>query len=530
MRQSVVVVLLLTALVAAAGLLLVPDLFSGDDLPITRWNEADEIVVEARDSEAEVATSESFAADTQRQEVEVDSLSNEERTELTLRGRVVDRFRGPVADAKVWLDFGRGGQRGRGDRARRVPEPVQTDSDGRFAFQGQTFRNLRVSLLVVHGKHAPTQFERNLGEVGSELDLGELVVTDGGELIGRVTDLGGNGIAAAEVRLQPDNDNWMRFQRDRDALLPAQATDNNGYYRFVHVTGGDWRVSATAKHYENGTSESATAIDGQRTEVQDILLGPGFELAGIVMDRAGQPIADAEVQARPRRQQNENGGGRGGRGGRGGPAGGPGGGGPGNNNNDYRTKSDAQGRFLLEHLPDALVDLTAQKKGYLDARLDSLDPEQTQPVYLTMEDGLQIRGTVMDAVANAAVLRFAVRAQWRRSLPVDAGVEADMQALMQQMRDGALDETARAQLRDRMQTLRGQMRGQGGGAMFGPGGGGGPGGRGGRDANTIQEDHPGGVFVATGLQEGIYTVIVESESHAVYRSEDVEVRLGAPAP
>ena len=173
MRQSVVVVLILTALVATAGMLLVPDLFTGDALPITRWSEADEIVVEARAEDTDLAVGEAFAPQTQREEVEVEALGADERTELTLRGRVVDRYRAPVASAKVWLDFGRGGQRGRGDRSRRVPEPVQTDSDGRFAFQGQAFRNLRVNLLVVHGTHAPTQFDRNLGEVGSELDLGE---------------------------------------------------------------------------------------------------------------------------------------------------------------------------------------------------------------------------------------------------------------------------------------------------------------------------------------------------------------------
>ena len=498
MRQSVVVVLILTALVATAGMLLVPDLFTGDALPITRWSEADEIVVEARAEDTDLAVGEAFAPQTQREEVEVEALGADERTELTLRGRVVDRYRAPVASAKVWLDFGRGGQRGRGDRSRRVPEPVQTDSDGRFAFQGQAFRNLRVNLLVVHGTHAPTQFDRNLGEVGSELDLGELVVTDGGELIGRVTDLGGNGIPAAAVQLQPDSDNWMRFQRDRESLLPAQATDNNGYYRFANVTAGDWRVAATAKRYENGTSDSATAIDNQRTEVADILLGPGFELAGIVMDRQGQPIVDAEVAARPRRQPDNTGGGRGGRGGRG-ARGGPGGGGGGGN--DYRTQTDAQGRFLLEHLPDALVDLSAQKQGYLDAQLTELDPEQTQPVYLTMEDGLQIRGSVTDVVANAPVTRFSVRAQWRRALPADAGVETEIQTLVQQMRDGNVDEATRAQLQNRMQTLRGQLRGNTGGGPFGMAGGGpdAQGGRGGRDRGARAEDHPGGAFVATGL-------------------------------
>ena len=68
---------------------------------------------------------------------------------MLLQGRVIDKFKAPIAEATVWLDYGRGGPRGgRGDANRRVPDPVRTDAEGRFAFQGETFRNLRVSLQV----------------------------------------------------------------------------------------------------------------------------------------------------------------------------------------------------------------------------------------------------------------------------------------------------------------------------------------------------------------------------------------------
>lgn len=527
MQKPAVVVVLLSALAVAASILLVPDLLGGgDDVPVGRWSPADEVVVDARGEDPEAATAEALAGqDLQRSQIESDDLGVDERTELTLRGRVVDRFRAPVAAANVWLDFGRGGPRGfgGGGRDRRVPDPVRTDADGRFAFQGQTFRNLRVTLLVTHSTHAPGQFDRNLGEVGTELDLGELVVASGGELIGRVVGVGGHAIPGAEVRLQPDGENPLRFQRDREQLLKPVETDSNGFYRFANVAAGDWRVAGTARRHENGTSDPATAVDEQRTEVADLVLGPGYELAGVVLDRAGQPVAEAEVTARPRRN-NENGGGRGGRGGRGGDPFG----------NDFRTRTDAQGRFAIDHLPDALIDVGAQKTGYLPASVAEVDPEQSQPLFLTLEDGLRIQGHVTDAVANAPVTRFSVRAQWRRPLPVDGRVEADLQAIVQQMRDGNLDEATRNQLRERMQTLRAQTRSGGG-----PGGPGGPqGGRGGRGGQRggagndrdRAEDHPGGDFVETGLLEGVYVVQVESEKHAPWRSEEVELRLGAAPP
>ncbi len=516
MRNRSLIFALLAAFVVAGVALLAPGLFGAGGEPVVHWDASDEIAIEAQGDTTDTAVAEAFGADAREQVAVGDELGAEERAELLLRGRVVNRFRAPVQDAKVWLEFGRGGPRGRG-QDRRVPEPVRTDADGRFAFQGQTFRTLRVNLLVVHGKHAPTQFERNLGEVGSELDLGELAVNDGGELMGRVVDMSGNGIPFAEVRLQPDGDNWMRFQRDRDATLPAQQSDASGYYRFANVAAGDWRVAASAKRHENGTSESVDAAENQRTEVPDLVLGPGFELAGVVMDRLGKPIADAEVTARPRTQNNRGGGGRGGRGG---PFGGGG--------NEQSTRTDQDGRFFLEHLPDALLDLSAQKKGYLSASLAELDPEQTQPVYVTLEDGLVIRGVVTDAQTTKPVERFSVTAQYVRALPVDGQAEQDLRALMAQMREGNLDEATRNSLRTRMETMRQQMRGNGGPMAFGGNDAQGRGGRGARNARP--ERHTDGAFAETGLQEGVYTVRIESDAHATFRSEQVELRLGAPAP
>ena len=140
----------------------------------------------------------------------------------------------PVRDAKVWLDFSRGGRGGGNQNQRRVPEPVKTDGEGRFAFAGQAFRNLRVTLMVAHPLHAAKSFDRNIGEAKADNDVGDLVVDDGGELFGRVTDLDGNGIPAAEVRLQPENDNPLRMQRDREQFLLPQNTDSNEIGR-AHV-------------------------------------------------------------------------------------------------------------------------------------------------------------------------------------------------------------------------------------------------------------------------------------------------------
>lgn len=526
MRPSIVVSVFVAGLLAV-GVLVGSQYLGGAEPPTVDWQTDQEILVATADP-LDPAAAETGGAEAERQllaAAELDAADGE-RTALLLRGRVVDRFQRAVPGASVWLDFGRGGPRDRGQQ-RRVPDPVTTDREGRFAFRGQTFRNLRVSLLVVHSSHAPTWFERNLGDVLAEMDLGDLLVADGGEMIGRVTDLDGNGVPGAEVRLQPENDNRMRFRREQD-VLAAVVVDNNGYYRLAHVAAGSWRVAATAAHHQNGSSDTVSLGDEQRIEVADIRLGPGYELTGVVSDAQSVPIADAEVVARSRGEPGENG-----RGGRGGPGGGPGRGGPGFGGSEFRARTNAQGRFFLEHLPGTAIEITARKEGFLNFRQTDVDAKLGQPLFITLQDGLRITGVVTDAATGDQVTRFRVQADRIRGLPTGNGdANFDWAAAMQQMRDGSLDEAARQELRARMEGMRGQGGGPGGGGQRGGGGGrgDGQGGNGGPRRDRRMQDHPDGRFLEAGLQEGIYVVVVESNRHATWRSAELELRLGAPAP
>ncbi len=552
--------LLFGALLLAVGVgFAVPSLLADDDAPLMRWDAKDE--QEVQDPAAAENANPATDANLERTAVTADPTAlaaDESRVDVTLRGRVIDKFQAPVAAATVWLDFGRGGQRGGGpgNRNRRVPDPVQTDREGRFAFQGQTFRNLRVSLQVAHDKHAPGLFDKELGDVTAEMDLGDLVLVNGGEVLGRVTDLDGNAIPAATIQLSPENGNPMRMLRNRENLLAAVTTDNNGYFRKPHAPVGDWSVSASAKMHTEGRSATFAVEEDQQVEVDDIRLGPGYEVTGYVRTAQGQPIAKADVSL------TSQGGGRG-RGGRGqggpgggqpgatqaaeaptagGPAGSPVGSAAGGGNFDWRgggggggrehsTTTDEQGRFFLEHLPGVPMRLEVRADGYLDYNQDQLNITLGQQVLVSMQDGLRIAGVVTDAVDGQLVVGYAVRAVRVRGLPVPGAADIDLNAIMTQMRDGNLDEATRAQLRTQMETARsamGDMRrgGPGGGGQ----GGGGPGGGGpGRDLGK-PEKHPDGAFVVTGLQEGVYEVHVQSPEHARYRSAEVELRLGATAP
>lgn len=521
MQKNHLLVLSALFVMLVGGAIAMPALLGDTEVPVTRWNEAQEQDVPADADPAQVATTEGDAVIERSSATPVgdQTIAADERVEVLMRGRVIDKFQRPVAGATVWLDFGRGGFGGRGGpggggpggqggRQRRVPDPVTTDREGRFAFQGQTFRNLRVSLQVAHEQHAPATFDKDVGNVAAEVELGDLVLNNGGEMRGRVVDLEGNGIPAATVRLSAENGNGLRAVRDRDRMLPAIQTDTNGYFRGLHIAAGDWSLTATAKAHTEGRSATFAVEEDQAVDVEDIRLGPGYEITGTVRDARGEPIAKASVsmQADARNRGNAGNGTNGGPGGatNGSQVGGRGGMAFAGMGRDHRTTTDERGNFFLEHLPGVAMRVSVDADGYLDLRVEGVDPKLGQPLQLTMQDGLRIDGIVRDG-EGTAVTRFAYRAVRLRGLP----------------RPG--DEN-------------------GGGMDFGFGRGGpgrqgqGPG-QGGQDNGTDRqgqrdldrpERHPEGRFRATGLQEGVYEVHVQSPDHARYRSPEIELRAGTP--
>ncbi|MBK8095699.1 MAG: hypothetical protein IPK26_01245 [Planctomycetes bacterium] len=550
MRSSTVLLVFGVLLLLGGGAFVALSM-SAEDVPVGRWDTADEVEVDDPAEDAATETAEMTGSLADRTAIDTGSLTpdgDERRVDVILRGRVVSKFQGPVANAKVWLDFGRGGQRGfdrggpgggqvggPGGRNRRVPDPVVTDAAGRFAFQGRTFRELRVILQVAHGSFAPGVFDKNLGVAQAEMDVGDLVLNNGGVATGRVTDLDGNGIAGATLRLSPENGNQMRWTRDREQLTPDQQTDNNGFYRLQHIPAGEWRINASAKMHVDGSSTTFAIEEDLQIEVADIELGPGYDLAGFVTDAAGKPIAKAEVTLRSRGRDNGNGGGQGGgpgggRGGRaqGGQGGGPGGGG----GRDHRATTDDKGFFVAERLPGAPLEMTVDAKGFLTHRQDGIDAKLGQKVYVTLQDGLKLVGTVTDQKTGQPVTEFAVRALRVRGLPVPGMENVDPADIFARMRDGNLDEATRTQLRQQMEASFGG-RGRDGGAGGRGGRGGGPGGdmalRFGGDLGK-PEHHDRGEFAVTGLQEGVYVLAVQSPQHASFRSKEVELRLGAAAP
>jgi protocatechuate 3,4-dioxygenase beta subunit len=554
--QKQTVVLLLVALVAiAAGALLVPKMFDESPAPVMHWDTEDE-VEGAEEQQADPGATETAAFERTEAELSptVAPVSNEPRVDAILRGRVVDKFNAPVANAKVWLEIGRsrqqnGGQPGRGGRdrggrgggrSRRIPEPVITNAEGLFAFQGETFRNLRVTLQVKSNQHAVGLFEKDVGDIQAgqaaaaeiEVALGDLALKSGGLVRGRVTDLDGNAVIGAEVTMEPDFRNRLRWQRNRTELLPPTKTDANGFYAYANVPEGQFAVTVLAKMHTPGRSDGFEVTEDAEVQVPDIALGPGYEVTGYVKDAQGEPIAKANVRLRASLSANAQpaegrGGDRGGRG-RGRGRGGFGGFG----GRDHRTETDEQGRFFLEHLPSSLMEIQVDARGFLDYEADEIDPKVVRPIYVTLQPGLYIAG-IVQTPDGLPLTKYSVRTRRLRGLPDPNQPQVDFNELMAKFRDPNLTDEGRRELMRTMRDVRdqftSQFRGRGGDRGGRGGDRGGRGGdRGGR--NDRQEQHDGGRFREDGLQEGVYEVTIEADNYARFTSAEIQVRRDAAPP
>ena len=546
MKKPTLILLILALLAAIAGAIYVPQLFGDTEAPVIQWTAADEV----DGSQDETDPAESAGAEFERTAAEVEVgaplTDNEPRISAILRGRVVNKSRQPVAGAKVWLEIGRASQgrggRGRGSRPRRIPEPVITNNEGLFAFQGDAFRNLRVSLQVKHTQYAVGLFTEEVGDIlinsesssSAEVGLADLVLKSGGRVVGRVVDLDDNPVANAEVTMEPAGRNPLRWQRNRSELLPPIRTDNNGYYIYPNVpaaTNPEFSVSVLAKMHTPGRSQSFQVADENEFVVPDIRLGPGFEATGFVRDERGNPIANANVTMRSTRTRNDNaegsnnaGRGERGRGGRGRQA-------FAGRGRDHRTKSDETGRFFLEHLPGSMMEVRTNAKGFLNYEQDGIDVKLGQLIQIAMADGLRITGTVQTP-NGVPVTSYAMRSVRLRGLPDPNLPNLDINELMAQFRSGNIDQATQDRLREQMRSLR-DRGGRGGdrGDRGNRGRGGDRGSRGRGDDNAGEaKTHSEGKFVADGLQEGVYQIIIEAPDYARYQSQEIEVRHSTPAP
>ncbi|MCA8958718.1 MAG: carboxypeptidase regulatory-like domain-containing protein, partial [Planctomycetes bacterium] len=535
----------------------------------------------AEETETQVASLRVDAAghaSEQRQAVE----SSHKTRSLTLRGRVVDASRAPVAGAEVAMfrrdlsglrgfagdagsqngRFGRFG-RGRGGpgaapqqradqrqrmQAQRLPGAVRTAADGTFALSGVVAVSDAVELHVDHQEFVPRVVPHRTRRgapaaaaataepvTATDATVDEIVLARGAAVSGVVLDERGKPVAGAEVSLRmqrgrrgrngpadtvpgagaaptPEGPgaagrgNGGRDPNGRGTDGPGRGrrgangggfggfggfggrggfggargpaavkTDENGAFRLVRASAGEFVVEARATKHLRGSGEPFRLDEGQSRTDEVVRLRLGAAMTGVVLDQSGAPIAGAQVLAmwdakglelpQAATDQGATGkdpepanGGRGRRGGRGafgrggnngrgnGGRGGPGGQGGGfadalrflggragmdadglarmaamlaqrGGGDAEQVRTDARGQFVLDSLPPGAFRLTVGHEHYIRATRENVIAAATPLLEVRLDGCLQIAGVVVDASTGQPVESFGIQARRVRGAP-----------------------------------------------------------------------------------------------------------------
>ncbi|MCB9916682.1 MAG: carboxypeptidase regulatory-like domain-containing protein [Planctomycetes bacterium] len=297
---------------------------------------------------------------------------------LGLRGRVVDVEGRPIAGAEVrWALYRLGG------RALRLRAAATTGPDGTFAFDGAAPSHPRLVLVARHDAFAPTVVERRLSGADDALDLGDVVLAAGGAIVGRVLGPGATPVAGTELRLRPAGGNELdRLEAWRE-LLPAPRVRPDGRFAVERLPAGSYRLQAWAPGLQRVAPETPTIVrEGEVTDVGELVLARGYRLAGVVLDPLGAPREGATVRVRDA------------------PSAGRG--------LSVRAvlRTDALGRFELDHLPDRPLRVEVDAAGCLSWAKEPVVVTTGAELRVQLVAGLALSGRVIDAVSGAPLTRY----------------------------------------------------------------------------------------------------------------------------
>lgn len=243
--------------------------------------------------------------------------------------------------------------------------------------------------LVAQGDFwAPSAIDLAALRPGEEIAVGDIVLTPADRLVGTVTDPQGKPVAAAQVSLRDSGSNLIMGS----SLHRTAFTDAEGRYELGGIPAGTYRLRATGTGFAPAILEPVI-VSGRGEDVdQELRLGKGRSVVGVVLDADSRPVAGARVG--PQHSLFE-----------GGPSFVPGQ----RNRPQDGVLTGADGRFTLGGLDEEVETLVVRLEGFETQR--AAVPAEGQEAVVRLRRSLTFAGIVVDEegkpVADAEVRLFA---------------------------------------------------------------------------------------------------------------------------
>ena len=288
------------------------------------------------------------------------------RSGWSIRGRVRSEALEPVAGAKVsdlYASF----------------SGTTTDSAGRYELTGLDPQRPSHEIYVKCAGFVDASASMAASQIDATLDF---TLLRGATVEGVVFDRDGRPARGAEV--------WLGRQRMMFDTRQVLARDD-GSFRFEHAPAGDLSVGAELKGRPGIQSTVTVPSDPPRLTGVVLKFAAGHFLAGRVTDRSGAPVANASVIYR--RSPSDF---------------------------DGHTRTDAQGRFRLESVPEGTRFVDAHAEGFVAASLQdvALDREE---LLIVLEHAGFLAGTVVDGETGEPIDRFRIRFVYAQLEPGERG-------------------------------------------------------------------------------------------------------------
>lgn len=267
-------------------------------------------------------------------------------------------------------------------KGRLDPHQARTTSDekGRLSFAGlPTERSF--TLKLERQGFAPKNYQIDPLAPFERREESSWTLLPGQHGIGQVVDIEDQPIAGVEVRFLPSGagGGYRIFGTGSDQA-PTFVTDGDGFFVAKDLAPGRYDLAATAAGFSRATARGVEVPEGAgELEFGILVLAPGIDLHGRVVDTAGQPIADAKIYSQPSDGRY---------GGFFGLVG----------TEEPETTTGPEGRFVIADgsLGDRLQ-IMAVKEGYVSEMERNVQLPSDEPVRIVLQPSSKILGRVVDA-------------------------------------------------------------------------------------------------------------------------------------